>query len=89
MRCDELKPMFVGQIPETLEVGVLYVSEEFGVASHGCCCGCGVETVTPFGSPGGWSLTKHGGDTVSLWPSILNRGCGAHYFVTANKIQWV
>lgn len=88
MKCDELKPVFVRHIPDVLEHGVLYVSEEFGGASHKCCCGCGTETVTPFGSPGDWSLTKHGDDAVSLCPSILNRRCGAHYFIAANKIQW-
>lgn len=70
----------VRYMPEQLERGVLYVSDEFGVAVHLCGCGCGQETVTPLG-PGEWTLTETT-TGPSLSPSILQRGgCRSHYWL--------
>ena len=90
-RLNELTPKFVKEIPKKKESGILYISKEYGVAIHLCCCGCGEQTVTPIGQVGvhNWTLVDNDG-VVSLSPSIYNSqiACKAHYFVKENKIQW-
>lgn len=82
---------YVEYIPtsEKMEHGVMYVSRMFQTAVHLCACGCGCQSVTPFGSIHGWEF-KSKGTKVSLSPSILNTNCPnrAHYFVRDNKIVW-
>lgn len=79
---------FLDFIPETLEEGVLYISQRFGTATHKCCCGCGKEVVTPL-TPTDWSLRTEGG-TVTLHPSIGNWSypCQSHYFIRRNQVVW-
>lgn len=81
-----LKPEFVEFIPEKLEDGTIYISEEYKTASHNCACGCGNKVVTPL-SPTFWRLTKEGG-LVSLDPSIGNWGfpCRSHYWIKRNRV---
>ena len=55
----EMEPVFVHFIPEKLEEGKVYISEEFEVSCHSCLCGCGEKTVLPFGNEHGWQLIKH------------------------------
>lgn len=80
-------------IPDDLKQGVLYISEKYGVAIHLCACGCGGQTVTPFGDKHGWFLTRNPDGTVTLRPSIGNwsgeNPYHAHYYVTNNKIEWL
>lgn len=90
----ELKPLFCVHIPEEIESGVLYISEEYTVSIHLCACGCGNKTVLPFrkdkiGDTANWNYTNNNG-LVSFKPSILNSGlpCKAHYYITDNKIVW-
>lgn len=75
-------------MPNELKPGVLYVSEEFGIAVHLCACGCGSKIKTPLGSTE-WSLeeTKDG---PSLHPSIGNwqRPCQSHYWIARGEIEW-
>src|SRR5258706_15542904 len=79
---------FVEFIPEDLEPDVLYVSVQYTTAVHRCCCGCGLEVVTPL-SPRDWKLIFDG-KTVSLEPSIGNWGfpCQSHYWITLNLVCW-
>lgn len=83
-----IKPEFVEFIPEQLQEGVLYVSTAYATAVHRCCCGCGLEVVTPL-SPTDWKLSFDG-EAVSLWPSIGNWSfpCRSHYWIKGNRIQW-
>lgn len=87
-RQTQLRPEFVQYIPETLEPGVLYVSRRYNTASHLCCCGCGLEVVTPL-NPAKWQLKESNG-AVSLTPSIGNWSfpCRSHYWVTDGTIEW-
>lgn len=80
---------FVEFVPAILEEGVIYVSIEYGTASHLCCCGCGEKVVTPI-TPTDWKLIFNG-ETISLHPSIGNWSfkCRSHYFVKGNQIEWV
>lgn len=75
-------------MPNELESNVLYVSEEFGAASHLCACGCGSKVNTPLG-PTEWSLrmTPKG---VSLYPSIGNwqLKCQSHYWIREGEVKW-
>lgn len=86
LKIKKLEHQFVETIPEVLDPGVLYVSMEFGTATHQCCCGCGEEVVTPF-TPTDWKLT-YDGETVSLWPSIgnWNLACRSHYVIRGGKV---
>lgn len=88
MRVTHINPVFVEFIPEQLEEGKLYISEEYKTAIHKCCCGCGEEVVTPF-SPADWRLEK-GTKGISLYPSIgnWNYRCQSHYFIRENSILW-
>ncbi|MDR3392272.1 MAG: DUF6527 family protein [Sulfuriferula sp.] len=93
MRTEELQPLFVETVPEHLEQGVLYVSEKYGTAIHLCACGtCGWKTVTPFHiGDRGWVYTRDAEDRITLSPSIGNQQfpCKSHYYVKANKIDWL
>lgn len=87
-RVSSLKPMFVEHIPERLADGHLYIAIQFGSVLHRCCCGCGIEVVTPL-SPTQWRMI-YDGQTVSLEPSIGNWNfpCRSHYWVRRNQVEW-
>jgi hypothetical protein len=80
-----MKLEFVEFMPSVKEPGVLYISETYGIAIHMCPCKCGIESVTPFGGPQDWTLTKENPEMVTLNPSLLNP-CGTHYWVRRNEI---
>lgn len=88
MRLNQITPVFVEFIPEYIESGKLYISDEYEVAIHKCCCGCGEEVVTPL-SPVDWkyTVTLKG---VSLFPSIGNwkYQCRSHYFIRESGVVW-
>jgi hypothetical protein len=86
IRYHRLEHRFVGDMPETLEPGVLYVSMRYATAIHLCCCGCGREVVTPF-APAQWHMTFDG-ESVSLHPSIGNWSlpCRSHYFIRSGLV---
>lgn len=88
MRHSCLQHRFVEYIPDTLEEGILYVSTEYMIVAHNCCCGCGSEVSLPL-SPTDWRLSFDG-KTVSLEPSIgsWSLPCRSHYWITRNQIHW-
>lgn len=83
-----LSHQFVECIPSALQEGILYASIEHSTAVHRCCCGCGLEVVTPL-SPTDWALTFDG-DSISLNPSIGNWSlpCKSHYWIEKNRVFW-
>lgn len=83
-----IKPVFVDFIPEQLDDGFLYISQEYKTAIHKCACGCGAEVVTPL-VPTEWSIQVYG-DAVTLSPSIGNWSitCRSHYWIRNNQIVW-
>ena len=87
-RMIQMKHRFVEFIPQKLEEGTLYVSMEYGTASHLCCCGCGREVVTPL-TPTDWELT-YNGVSISLSPSIgsWSLPCRSHYWIRRGRIKW-
>lgn len=88
MRILAITPVFVNTIPDRLEGGVLYVCEQYKIAAHKCCCGCGEEVITPL-TPADWSIRKEG-NVVSLMPSIGNWSfnCKSHYWISRNDVVW-
>jgi hypothetical protein len=87
-RLTRLTPEYVEFIPDRLEPAVLYVSRRYATAAHLCCCGCGLEVVTPL-NPAKWSLSERDG-AVSLHPSVGNWSfpCRSHYWIDGNGVRW-
>tara|TARA_A100001015_G_scaffold318690_1_gene439319 strand:+ start:1418 stop:1828 length:411 start_codon:yes stop_codon:yes gene_type:complete len=83
-----LNHKFVEFIPEQIQENTIYISTEYSTAVHKCCCGCGIEVVTPF-SPTDWKLIFDG-NSITLSPSIgnWNFDCRSHYFIRNNKVRW-
>lgn len=81
MRYVRLQHRFVENVPDRLDPGVLYISMEYGIVAHSCCCGCGEEVVTPL-TPTDWKMT-YDGEAVSLSPSVGNwtLACRSHYVI--------
>ena len=84
----QIKLRRVRHIPQTLDPGVLYVSEEFEIAMHLCPCGCGTKVSTPLG-PTDWKFTDSP-KGPSLYPSVGNwqRPCQSHYWLQGGKVVW-
>ena len=82
----QFEPRFVKTIPRELALGTLFVSMEYGIVVHSCCCGCGNEIVTPL-TPTDWRL-EFDGESISLRPSIGNWSlpCRSHYIIRRNKV---
>jgi len=78
----------VDLMPKALDEGILYVSIEYAVAVHLCCCGCGNRVVTPL-NPAQWNVTFDG-ETVSLSPSVGSHdlACASHYWIRRGRVRW-
>ena len=78
----------VVHMPRELEPGILYVSQDYGVAGHLCACGCGNKVITPLGLAE-WTFSERGGHP-SLHPSIGNwqLPCRSHYVIAGGQIRW-
>jgi Family of unknown function (DUF6527) len=89
MRRERIGYEFVQHIPRELEEGVLYVSLEYAVTAHRCCCGCGAEVSLPL-APVEWKLIFDGPE-VSLTPSIGRPGwpCESHYIIRQGRVLWL
>jgi len=78
----------VRYMPQEINSGVLYVSEEFGIAVHLCACGCGAKVRTPLG-PTEWNVdeTPTG---PTLRPSVGNwqLPCRSHYWIYRGEVLW-
>lgn len=87
-RQSHLQHQWVRYIPDTPQPGTLYISREYKTATHLCCCGCGLEVVTPL-NPAKWAVTDHG-NSVSLFPSIGNWSfpCQSHYWIDHGRVKW-
>jgi hypothetical protein len=75
-------------MPQDLEPGILYYSEEFKVSGHLCPCGCGNKVITPIGL-NGWSFSQQKG-FATLDPSLGNweLPCRSHYWIIKNQVFW-
>ena len=86
LKIRHIRPEYVAHLPEDLAEGVLYVCDEFKLAAHRCCCGCGEEVITPL-KEAQWSVIRRDSE-VSLWPSVgnWNFACRSHYWIRANQV---
>ena len=84
----------VEQMPEyaDLEPHVLYRCEPYGLTGFLCPCGCGLNVSIPTKHPEddrGWSYERHEDGTLTLSPSIEQRGgCKSHYYIRRNRVEW-
>lgn len=87
-KLSRIKLVRVRYVPKTLELGILYVSEEFGAAVHLCACGCGAKISTPLG-PTEWTLSETASGP-SVYPSIGNwqLPCKSHYWIWGGEVAW-
>lgn len=88
VKMETIKLLKTQFLPRELEQGILYVSEEYGIAGHLCPCGCGNKIMTPL-EPTEWSF-KDDFKGPTLYPSIGNwqLPCRSHYWITNGKIEW-
>lgn len=84
----KIKLQRVHYMPKELNPGVLYVSQEFGVAVHLCVCGCGTKIRTPLG-PTEWAIQETDAGP-SLHPSVGNwqQACQSHYWIYRGEVRW-
>lgn len=91
-----LTPLFLAEeefMPESIEPGILYISEFHGITIHLCACGCKSKTVMDLQPrwKDGWILTRNG-DKVTFRPSIGNfsgeNPYHAHYVITDNIAEF-
>lgn len=57
----------------------------------GCPNGCGTMItldLSPTRSPR-WSVVLHAKGTISVYPSVVNKECGAHFIVRESRIIWL
>lgn len=88
----EITPVFLeGYMPDIIEKGKLYISEQYKCAIHLCLCGCGEKSVTPLGGGDNWELVKNENGTISLIGSVgnFNFPCKSHYIITNNIANFV
>ena len=88
MSVARLEPRFVGEVPEPLEPGFLFVSLEHRSMLHLCACGCGAEVSLPL-TPLDWHFT-YDGEAISVWPSVgsWSLPCRSHYVIDRGRVRW-
>lgn len=88
MKYKKVDHAFVEFIPEKIDEGILYISDEHCIAVHLCCCGCREKVVTPL-SPVDWQYKLSLGG-ISLSPSIGNwdYACRSHYIIRDSCVVW-
>jgi len=76
---------------DTMQEYNLYYYEDTGRVWLYCPCGEGhlisIPTI-PTGKGIAWTITGLSSGVVTMYPSILNEPCGAHFFIRDGKIIW-
>lgn len=78
----------VDRMPKEMREGVVYHTEEFGLAGLLCACGCGHRVTLLV--PDSHEVSSEGG-YVTIRPSVgvLDAPCKSHYVISAGNIQWL
>jgi len=77
----------VVRIPEQLEDGVIYVSDEYEIAALKCACGCGHKVTLLLGD--GHDVRNLGGHAdVSPSIGVWDAPCRSHFFVKHGNVRW-
>lgn len=87
-----IEPVFVGQMPDLLEFGKVYISEEYKTSVHLCLCGCPNKVVMPIDDGSKWwQLVKESNGTISFIGSVGNYkfDCQSHYVITKNVANFI
>lgn len=91
LKTETIKPIYLDRFlpkKEEMRKGKIYISKEFSISNHLCLCGCGEETVLPFGE-GSWYLIGQD-NTITITPSIQQTfKCKSHYIITDGKANFV
>lgn len=75
-------------IPEEMEYGKFYYTEEFRGSNHLCLCGCGHKCYLPI-KENEWELSIKN-NKITIKPSILQRfACKSHYIITNGIANFV
>lgn len=84
----KIEHRFIGEIPNSIDPGILYVSIEYNTMIHLCCCGCNNEVVAPM-SVTDWGFA-YDGINITVSPSFGNWNfpCKSHYCITKNFVVW-
>ena len=94
-----LEPRFVETLPDfdEIEAGQLWISHKHRTINLRCPCGCGGLTVLSL-HPSRWHVHYDGQALTLCGPTGLcspaggsvwaNSGCGSHYFIKDNSVQW-
>ena len=78
----------VERIPQELEEGVVYHSEEFELGALLCACGCGHQITLLV--PDSHQITV-AGEFASIHPSIAvcDGPCKSHYLLSEGNVEWL
>lgn len=68
--------------------GVAYLPADKSAVGFLCPCGCGREVFLPLDGEHGRQWRLESVDPLTISPSILDKGCGAHYFIRAGKVDF-
>ena len=70
------------------EEGFAYYSKEEKSLQGRCPCGCEYHFYLPVNRGKKWWEAVVKDSKITVKPSVLNKACGAHYFIRDNKIVW-
>lgn len=82
-----------GAIDDAKREGKLVICDDSDLVLY-LCPQCNKPVAIELGNSQGpsWKMDDHGNGTVSFSPSVIHTksrgGCGAHYFIKKNKIEW-
>lgn len=77
----------VDRIPRQMQEGIVYHSEEFGLAGLLCACGCGHRVTLIV--PDSHQVFDDGGyATITPSVGVMDSACKSHFIVRAGQIRW-
>lgn len=78
----------VERIPKELANGIVYHSEEFGLAALLCACGC-AHRVTLIVPESHQVFSEGGLATIRPSIAVCDAACKSHYFITTGHVKWL
>ena len=78
----------VPRIPDQIDPGVVYHTEEFELAGLMCACGCGHRITLLV--PDSHQVVDEGGyATIRPSVGVFDATCKSHYVISAGDVQWL
>jgi hypothetical protein len=78
----------VDRIPNQLQEGVVYHSQEFEIAALLCACGCG-HRITLLVPDSHQVRDENGLATIRPSIGVFDADCKSHYVITAGEVEWL